>query len=72
MIETLFAAYTEKANTGRDAAFDRLVEAIRAQEQVDEALTNYTLEAERAAYRAGFADGLTIAQEAAEISRNAG
>ena len=72
MIEKLFAAYTEKAHAGRDAAFDKLLEAIQRQGDVDGALSNYTLVVERAAYRAGFADGLTVAQDAAEIRRNAG
>lgn len=72
MIEKLFGEYTERAAAGRDAAFDRLLETIRVHDKVDEALAAYTLEVERAAYRAGFADGLTIFQEAAEISRKAG
>lgn len=72
MIEKLFGEYTEKAHAGRDIAFDKLLEAIQRQDKVDESITAYTLEVEQAAYRAGFADGLTIAQEAAEISRKAG
>lgn len=72
MIEKLFGEYTEKAHAGRDTAFDKLLEAIQTQDKVDEAIAAYTLEVERAAYQAGFAGGLTIAQEAAEISRKAG
>lgn len=69
MIEKLLDEYVETASWACGPAFDRLMGAIQAQTGIDDALIEYTKAVEAAAYRAGFADGVSVMQDVAVIQR---
>lgn len=69
MIEKLFGEHAETASWAGGPVFDQLMGAIQAQTGIDDALSAYTAAVERAAYQAGFADGVAVMQDVAAIQQ---
>ncbi len=69
MIEKLFGEHVETTSWAGGPAFDRLMGVIQTQTGIDDALIEYTKAVEVAAYRAGFADGVSIVQDVAAIQQ---